>query len=69
MITKYKSAAYYFDPGLGLTPDVIVSLDNWLNAWLKSGYTIDKMTDIIKEGKCIGYLFVFKVESNNGPYC
>lgn len=56
---KYKSAVYSFDPNLGLNNDIVLSLDNWLNSWLSSGYKVDKMSEITNEGKCSGFFFIF----------
>ena len=62
MIKKYKSAAYYFDSNKGLTPEVIASLDEWLNTWKNSGYVIDSFSEINKDGTTKGYLYIFKIE-------
>ena len=59
MIGKYKSAVYYFDNKNGLDNDVILSLDEWLNTWLKNGYIVNQMSPIIKEGNTVGYLYIF----------
>jgi len=62
MIIQYKSAVYQFDESIGLTTQVVESLDKWLNTWLQNGYVIDKMSEITKNGNCTGFMYVFKRE-------
>ena len=58
---RYKSAAFYFDSSKGLSSEVILSLDGWLNTWLSNGYVVDKMSEINKNGTTTGYLYIFKI--------
>ncbi len=58
---RYKSAAFYFDSTKGLSPEIISSLDEWLNTWLSNGYIVDEMSEINKNGTTTGYLHVFKI--------
>ena len=61
MIKKYKTAAYHFDSEKGLTNEVVISIDEWLNSWLASGYLLDNISEITKDGKCCGFFYVFKI--------
>lgn len=61
MISKYKSAAYYFSPNKGFDQETITSLDDWLAIWLRNGYQIDSFSPINKEGTTVGYLYIFKI--------